>query len=100
MPQPKHQQVSMAGEGRLKSPSLLGMAGEERHKSLLAIVLNVCTIGRAVSALPMTPSTSVSQEILLMAEAFGLSASPSACTVGHSIATVRVFWQCTPQTVA
>ena len=45
----------MAAEGRHKFPSTLGMAGEERHKSLLFFILNVCSIGSAL-ALPMTPS--------------------------------------------
>ena len=47
--------VVMAAEGRHKFPSTLGMAGEERHKSLLFCILNVCSIGSAL-ALLMTPS--------------------------------------------
>jgi len=47
--------VVTAAEGRHKFPSTLGMAGEERHKSLLVCILNVCSIGSAL-ALPMTPS--------------------------------------------
>ena len=43
--------VVMAAEGRHKFPSTLGMAGEERHKSLLVCILNVCSIGSALALL-------------------------------------------------
>ena len=52
---PEECTVFMAAEGRHKFPSTLGMAGEERHKSLLVCILNVCSIGSAL-ALLMTPS--------------------------------------------
>ena len=54
----------MAVEERHKSPSPLGMAGEERHKSLLVLVLYVCIIGSAFSALPVTPLLGLSIEFL------------------------------------
>ena len=40
------------------------MAGEERHKSLLVLVLYVCIIGSAFSALPVTPLLGLSIEFL------------------------------------
>ena len=99
MPQPKHQRVSMAGEGRLKSPSLLGMAGEERHKPLLSLVLYVCIIGSAVLALPMTPLLGISYEFLTLVEACGVEFELLRLH-SWSFNTSRVFWQCTPQTLA
>ena len=81
------------------SPSTLGMAGEERHKSLLALVLFVCIIGSAFSSLLMTLSEGFSQEISTLAEAQSVEFELLSL---HSwpINTSRVFWQCTPQTLA
>ena len=45
------------------------MAGEERHKSLLALVLSVCIVGSAFSSLPMTLSEGLSCETSTLAEA-------------------------------
>ena len=47
--------LDMAAEGRHKFPSTLGTAVEERHKSLLVLVLYLCSIGSALAP-PMTPS--------------------------------------------
>ena len=89
----------MAVEERHKSPSTLGMAGEERHKTLLALVLFVCIIGSAFSSLPMTLSEGFSQEISTLAEAHGVEFELLGLH-SWSINTSRVFWQCTPQTLA
>ena len=63
---------SMAAEGRHKFPSILGTAGEERHKSLLSLALNLCSIGGGTSPSPMTSSTGLSEETLGLAEAYGV----------------------------
>ena len=89
----------MAVEERHKSPSPLGMAGEERHKSLLSLVLYVCIIGSVVSALPMTPSSGISREFLTLVEAYGVEFDLLRLH-SWSFNTSRVFWQCTPQTLA
>ena len=91
--------IGMAVEGRHKSPSTLGMAGEERHKSLLSLVLYVCIIGSAVSALPMTPLLGISHEFLTLVEANGVEFELLRLH-SWSFNTSRVFWQCTPQTLA
>ena len=89
----------MAVEERHKSLSLLGMAREERHKSLLSVVLYVCVIGSAVSALPMTPLVGISGEFLTLVEAHGAEFELLRLH-SWSFNTFRVFWQCTPQTLA
>ena len=61
------------------------MAGEERHKSLLVLVLYVCIIGSAFSALPVTPLLGLSIEFLGLVEAYGVEFEPLGCAVGHSI---------------
>jgi hypothetical protein len=65
---------SMAAEGRHKFPSILGTAGEERHKSLLSLALNLCSIGGGTSPSPtcMTSSTGLSEETLGLTEAYGV----------------------------
>eukprot|EP01043_Picozoa_sp_COSAG02_P027683 COSAG02_NODE_1644_length_11524_cov_76.342232_14_plen_108_part_00 len=45
----------MAAEGRHKSPSKLGSAGEERQKVPLGVVLIVHSIGSQSLTLPVTP---------------------------------------------
>ena len=89
----------MAVEGRHKSPSILGMAVEERHKSLLSVVLYVCIIGSAPSALPVTPHLGISNEPLTLVEAYGAEFELPGLH-SWSFNTFRVFWQCTPQTLA
>ena len=89
--------LDMAAEGRHKSPSTLGTADEERHKSLLFLALNVCSMGGALAP-PMTPSEGVPRESSRLAEAHGVGFVLLGHTVGHSM-HVRVFWQCTPQTL-
>ena len=89
----------MAVEERHKSPSPLGMAGEERHKSLLSLVLYVCVIGSAILALPMTPLLGISREFLTLVEAYGAEFELLRLH-SWSFNTSRVFWQCTPQTLA
>ena len=89
----------MAVEERHKSPSPLGMAGEERHKSLLLLVLYVCVIGSAISALPMTPLLGISREFLTLVEAYGAGFELLRLH-SWSFNTSRVLWQCTPQTLA
>ena len=90
---------SLAAEGRHKFPSTLETAVEERHKSLLSVVLYVCIIGSASSALPVTPLLGIPNESLALVEAHraefelpGLHSWP--------FNTFRVSWQCTPQTLA
>ena len=89
----------MAVEERHKSPSPLGMAGEERHKSLLSLVLYVCIIGSADLALAMTPLLGISHEFLTLVEAYGVEFELLRLH-SWSFNTSRVFWQCTPQTLA
>ena len=60
----------MAAEGRHKFPSTLGMATEERHKSLLLLVLDVYITGSALSALPVTPSEGTLQKGSRLVEAY------------------------------
>ena len=91
--------LGMAAEERHKSLSLLGMAVEERHKSLLLLVLYVCVIGSAASALPMTPLLGISYEFLTLVEAQGVEFELPRLH-SWSFNTSRVFWQCTPQTLA
>eukprot|EP01046_Picozoa_sp_COSAG06_P041065 COSAG06_NODE_5049_length_3760_cov_3.135755_1_plen_252_part_00 len=87
----------MAAEGRHKFPSTLGTAVEERHKSLLVLVLYVCSIGSALAP-PMAPSEGVPRESSRLAEAHGVEFALLGHTVGHTM-YFRVFWQCTPQTL-
>ena len=89
--------LDMAAEGRHKSPSTLVTADEERHKSLLFLALNVCSMGGALAP-PMTPSEGVPRESSRLAEAHGVGFVLLGHTVGLSM-HVRVFWQCTPQTL-
>ena len=89
--------LDMAAEGRHKFPSTLGTAVEERHKSLLFLALNVCSMGGALAP-PMTPSEGVPRESSRLAEAHGVGFVLLGRTVGLSM-HVRVFWQCTPQTL-
>ena len=74
----------MAIEGRHKFPSLLVMASEERHKSLLFLVLYVCSIGGALAP-PMTPSEGVPRESSRLAEAHGVGFVLLGHTVGLSM---------------
>ena len=75
-------------------------AAEARvHKSLLSLVLYVCIIGSAVSALPMTPLLGISHEFLTLVEAYGVEFELLRLH-SWSFNTSRVFWQCTPQTLA
>ena len=60
----------LAREGRHKFPSLIGMAREERHKSLLLLVLDVYITGSALSALPVTPSEGTLQKDSRLVEAY------------------------------
>ena len=76
-----------------------GMAVEERHKSLLPLVLYVCVIGSAILALPMTPLLGISREFLTLVEAYGAEFELLRLH-SWSFNTSRVFWQCTPQTLA
>ena len=89
----------MAVEERHKSPSPLGMAGEERHKPLLSLVLYVCVIGSEILALSMTPLLGISREFLTLVEAYGAEFELLRL---HSwpFNTSRVFWQYTAQTLA
>ena len=74
----------MAAEGRQKFPSTLGMAVEGRQKSLLSLVLYVCSIGSALAP-PMTPSEGVLRGSLRSAEAHGVEFALLGHTVGHTI---------------
>ena len=76
----------MAVEERQKSLSFLGMAGEERQKSLLSVVLYVCVIGSAVSALPMTPLLGISYEFLIVT--YSLAKAPREYEGSRSYITI------------
>ena len=76
--------LDMAAEGRQKFPSTLGMAVEGRHKSLLSLVLYVCSIGSALAP-PMTPSEGVLLGSLRSAEAHGVEFALLGDAVGHTM---------------
>ena len=67
-----------------KFPSSLGMAVEGRQKSLLSLVLYVCSIGSALAP-PMTPSEGVLHGSLRLAEVQGVEFALLGHTVGHTI---------------
>ena len=94
-----HFNSNQAVEGRQKSPSILGMADEERRKSLQFLVLYVCGVGSGSTTLPVTPLGGLLREVLSLAEAWEWRSSAWASTV-WSFNTFRGFWQCTPQTLA
>ena len=76
--------LDMAAEGRQKFPSTLGMAVEERQKSLLFLVLYVCSIGSALAP-PMTLSEGILCGTLRLVEAQGVGFALLGHTVGHTI---------------
>ena len=56
-------------------------------------------IGTAILALPMTPLLGISHEFLTLVEAQGVEFELLRLH-SWSFNTSRVFWQCTPQTLA
>eukprot|EP01043_Picozoa_sp_COSAG02_P007000 COSAG02_NODE_205_length_29157_cov_13.424771_25_plen_133_part_00 len=73
-------------------------AGEERHKSLLFVLLNVYITRSELLALPVTPSEGPPQGVSMSVEAHRVEAR-SLRLYSWSFNTIGVFWQCTPQTI-